>query len=161
MSQSIIVVYHSGYGHTHKVAEAVARGAGARLLRVDEHGALPPGGWELLAAADAIVFGAPTYMGSASWQFKKFMDDTSKIWLTLGWKDKLAAAFTNSAGMNGDKASTLYGLFTLSQQHGMLWAAILPERARCASALAIRASSYSSLGLLAPLSLPSPACGGG
>ena len=134
MSQSIIVVYHSGYGHTHKVAEAVARGAGARLLRVDEHGALPPGGWELLAAADAIVFGAPTYMGSASWQFKKFMDDTSKIWLTLGWKDKLAAAFTNSAGMNGDKASTLNGLFTLSQQHGMLWVGMgmMPSNSKAA-----------------------------
>src|SRR5688572_4786160 len=121
MSQKIIVVYFSGFGHTQKVAEAVASGANADLLRVDKHGELPPQGWEQLAAADAIVFGSPTYMGSVSWQFKKFLDDSSKVWAALGWKNKLAAAFTNSAGMNGDKASTLYALFTLAQQHGMFW----------------------------------------
>ena len=32
------------------------------------------GGWKLLAAAKTIVFGSPTYMGSVSWQFKKFAD---------------------------------------------------------------------------------------
>jgi NAD(P)H dehydrogenase (quinone) len=117
----IAIVYFSGYGHTQRVAEAVAAGAGARLLRIDEHGNLPVGGWEQLAAADAIVFGSPTYMGSVSWQFKKFLDESSKVWAAMGWKNKLAAAFTNSAGMNGDKASTLYALFTLAQQHGMLW----------------------------------------
>jgi NAD(P)H dehydrogenase (quinone) len=121
MSENITVVYFSGYGHTQRVAEAVAAGAGARLLRVDKDGNLPSGGWEQLANSDAIVFGSPTYMGSVSWQFKKFLDETSKVWAVMGWKDKLAAAFTNSAGMNGDKASTLYALFTLAQQHGMLW----------------------------------------
>ncbi len=117
----IAIVYFSGYGHTQRVAEAVAAGAGARLRRIDDNGDLPAGGWEQLAAADAIVFGSPTYMGSESWQFKKFLDESSKVWAAMGWKNKLAAAFTNSAGMNGDKASTLYALFTLAQQHGMLW----------------------------------------
>lgn len=73
------------------------------------------------AAADAIIFGSPTYIGNVSWQFKKFIDESSKVWAASGWKDKLAAGFTNSAGMNGDKASTLGALFTMSQQHGMLW----------------------------------------
>lgn len=121
MSQQIVVVYYSGYGHTHKVAEAVASGAGARLLRVDEGGSLPSGGWEQLAAAEAIIFGSPTYIGNVSWQFKRFIDESSKVWGAMGWKNKLAAAFTNSAGMNGDKASTLYALFTMTQQHGMIW----------------------------------------
>ena len=40
----------------------------------------------------------------------------------MGWKDKLAAGLTNSASMNGDKLPTLHYMFTLSQQHGMLWA---------------------------------------
>jgi multimeric flavodoxin WrbA len=117
----IVVVYFSGYGHTHKIAEAVAAGAHARLLRIDQAGNLPEGGWDQLAAAEAIVFGSPTYMGNVSWQFKKFADDTSQVWAKQGWKDKLAAGFTNSASMNGDKASTLGVLFTLAQQHGMLW----------------------------------------
>lgn len=121
MSKRIVIVYFSGYGHTEKIAEAVAAGAGAHQLRVDQHGNLPPGGWDQLAAADAIVFGSPTYIGNVAWQFKKFIDDSSRVWASEGWKDKLAAGFTNSAGMNGDKGSTLAVLFTMSQQHGMLW----------------------------------------
>ena len=121
MSNNIVVVYFSGYGHTQKIAEAVASGAQARLLRIDQEGNLPEGGWDQLGAADAIVFGSPTYIGNVSWQFKKFIDESSKVWAAGEWKDKLAAGFTNSAGMNGDKASTLGALFTMSQQHGMLW----------------------------------------
>ena len=120
----IVIVYHSGYGHTRKVAEAVAEGSRGTLLAIDAEGNLPEGGWEQLAEADAIVFGSPTYMGSVSWQFKKFADASSKPWFSQQWKNKLAAGFTNSASMNGDKHSTLHYLFTLSQQHGMLWAGL-------------------------------------
>ncbi len=121
MNSPIAIVYHSGYGHTRKIAEAVAAGSGGTLLAIDAEGNLPAGAWEQLAAARAIVFGSPTYMGSVSWQFKKFADATSKPWFTQQWKNKLAAGFTNSASMNGDKLSTLHYFFTLSQQHSMLW----------------------------------------
>lgn len=121
MSKQIVVVYFSGYGHTRRMAEAVAQGAGASLLEVDQEGNLPAGGWEQLAAADAIIFGSPTYMGSVPWQYKKFIDATSKPWYHQQWKNKLAAGFTNSASMNGDKLSTLHYLFTLSMQHSMIW----------------------------------------
>jgi multimeric flavodoxin WrbA len=121
MNKSIVIVYHSGYGHTKKVAEAVAKGSGGALLAIDAEGQLPVGGWERLAAADAVVFGTPTYMGGPSWQFKKFADASSKIWFKQQWKNKLAAGFTNSASLYGDKGQTLQYLFTLSQQHGMLW----------------------------------------
>lgn len=117
----IVIVYHSGYGHTQKVAEAVAAGSGGSLLAISAEGNLPEGGWEQLAAAKTIVFGSPTYMGSVSWQFKKFADASSKPWYSQVWKNKLAAGFTNSATLNGDKLSTLHYLFTLSQQHSMFW----------------------------------------
>lgn len=117
----IVIVYHSGYGHTRKVAEAVAEGSGGALLAIDAEGNLPAGGWEQLLAAKAIVFGSPTYMGGPSWQFKKFADTSSKPWFTMAWRNKLAAGFTNSASLNGDKFSTLQYFWTLSQQHGMLW----------------------------------------
>lgn len=117
----VLVVYHSGYGHTQRMAQSVADGAGAELIAIDADGNLPPGGWEALDAADAIVFGSPTYMGSVSWQFKKFADASSKPWFAQKWKDKIAAGFTNSAGMNGDKLATLNTLFTLAMQHGMIW----------------------------------------
>ena len=124
----IVIVFHSGYGHTAKIAQAVAESSGGTLLAIDAEGNLPTvggvGGWEQLAAAKTIVFGSPTYMGSVSWQFKKFADASSKQWFAQAWKDKLAMGFTNSASMNGDKLSTLHYMFTLSQQHSMLWAGI-------------------------------------
>ena len=131
-NSKIVIVYHSGYGHTLKIAEAVAQGSGGTLLTIDAEGNLPDGGWDSIAAADAVVFGSPTYMGSVSWQFKKFADASSKPWFTQVWKDKLAAGFTNSATLDGDKLSTLHYMFTLSQQHSMIWvsAGMMPSNAK-------------------------------
>ena len=117
----VAVVYHSGYGHTQRMAQSVAEGAGAQLVAVDAEGNLPEGGWDTLAAADAIIMGSPTYMGTVSWQFKKFADASSKQWFGQAWKDKVFAGFTNSATMNGDKLSTLHYLFTLAMQHSGIW----------------------------------------
>jgi NAD(P)H dehydrogenase (quinone) len=118
MNSLITIVFHSSYGHTRKVAEAVASGSGGTLLAIGDQGELSPEAWAQLDASRAIVFGSPTYMANVSWQFKKFVDATSAVWARQGWKNKLAAGFTNSAGINGDKLSTLYTLFVLSQQHG-------------------------------------------
>lgn len=135
MSKKIVIVYFSGYGHTKRMAEVVAQGAGGTLLAIDAEGNLPEGGWDTLAAADAIIMGAPTYMGSVPWQFKKFADASSKPWYTQAWKNKLAAGFTNSASMNGDKLSTLHYLFTLSMQHSMVWVGtgMMPSNAKSAT----------------------------
>ena len=130
----VTVVYHSGYGHTKRMAESVAAGAGATLIAIDAEGNLPSGGWETLEASDAIILGSPTYMGSVSWQFKKFADASSKPWFGQKWKNKLFAGFTNSATMNGDKLSTLHYLFTLAMQHSGLWVGtgMLPSNAKSA-----------------------------
>ncbi len=130
----ITVVFHSGYGHTQRMAQAVAQGAEAELLAIDADGNLPDSAWTRLNEADAIIMGSPTYMGSVSWQFKKFADASSKAWFTQQWKDKLFAGFTNSATMNGDKHSTLHYLFTLAMQHGGLWVGtgMMPSNAKSA-----------------------------
>ena len=130
----ITVVYHSGYGHTKRMAEAVANGAGAALIPIDAEGNLPSSAWDMLEAADVIVFGSPTYMGGVSWQFKKFADASSKPWFGQKWKDKLFAGFTNSATMNGDKLSTLHYLFTLAMQHGGIWVGtgMMPSNSKAA-----------------------------
>jgi NAD(P)H dehydrogenase (quinone) len=130
----VVVVYHSGYGHTQRMAQAVAEGANADLLAIDADGNLPAGGWEQLKAADAIIFGCPTYMGNISWQFKKFADASSKPWYAQEWKDKLAGGFTNSAGMSGDKFATLTTLFTLAMQHSMIWVSqgLMPSNTKAA-----------------------------
>ena len=132
---TVAVVYHSGYGHTQRMAQAVAEGSGGQLIAIDADGNLPAGGWEQLMATDAIIFGSPTYMGSVSWQFKKFADASSRPWFSQDWKDKLFAGFTNSAAMNGDKSSTLSYMFTLAMQHAGIWVGlgILPSNGKGAT----------------------------
>ena len=120
MSQ-VVVIYHSGYGHTQRLAQYVAQGAQAELIAIDAEGNLPEGAWDKLKAADAIIMGSPTYMGNVSWQFKKFADASSKPWYTQDWKNKLFAGFTNSSNINGDKHSTISYLQTLAMQHGGIW----------------------------------------
>lgn len=119
----VAVVYHSGYGHTAKQAEAVRAGAasvpGASVTlvpveKIEQH-------WGGLEAADAIVFGSPTYMGGVSAPFKSFMDASSGTWAGQKWKGKLAAGFTNSASQSGDKLNTLIQLAVFAAQHGMHW----------------------------------------
>jgi len=135
---SIAIVYYSGYGHTAKQAEAVRDGAAsepgttATLLRIDANGELPEDAWAAIGAADAVIYGSPTYMGGPAWQFKKFADASSKNWFTQAWKDKISAGFTNSASTNGDKFSTIQYFWTLAQQHGQVWVGtgLLPANAK-------------------------------
>jgi NAD(P)H dehydrogenase (quinone) len=122
---TVAVVYHSGYGHTQRVAEFVAQGAATvaktKLVAIDANGDLTEAQWATVNAADAIIFGSPTYMGMVSWQFKKIADASSKAWFTGAWKDKIAGGFTCSAGLSGDKLSTIQYFMTLSMQQGMIW----------------------------------------
>ena len=91
------------------------------VYRINAVGDLPGGALEELDLADAIIYGSPTYMGGPAWQFKKFADSSAKAFFARKWEDKLAAGFTNSASINGDKYSTIQYFWTLSQQHGQLW----------------------------------------
>ncbi|WP_032112719.1 flavodoxin family protein [Candidatus Paracaedibacter symbiosus] len=122
----VVVVYHSGYGHTEKQAKAVLQGVEAvngvhgtliSVTEIDQH-------WEKLHQAHAIIMGAPTYMGSVSAEFKKFMEATSKFWVDQKWKDKLAAGFTNSGSQNGDKLNSLVELSIFAAQHAMIWVSL-------------------------------------
>jgi NAD(P)H dehydrogenase (quinone) len=121
----IAVAYHSGNGHTARQAQAVAAGAAevpgavADLISLDE---LTDDVWERLDAADAIIFGTPTYMGSPSAVFKAFAEASVKVWAAdLGWRDKIAAGFTNSKAMSGDKLNSIVDLAVFAAQHGMIW----------------------------------------
>lgn len=129
---NIALIYFSGSGHTQLQAEAIA--AGARtvpnttvdLLRITGS-QIKEGRWaddafaEKLQAADAIVYGSPTYMGGPAAQFKAFADWTGGVWYKQGWKDKLAGGFTHSGSPSGDKASTIQYFMTLAGQHSQIW----------------------------------------
>ncbi len=119
----VFVIYHSKYGHTKLQAEAVYKGAAsvpgveAKIYTTDEAGAK----LDDFDAADAIIFGCPTYMGSMSAGMKTFLEIAAKKWFTFAWKDKVAGAFTNSSGFSGDKLNTLTGLMINAMQHGMIY----------------------------------------
>lgn len=126
-SPTIAIVYHSGYGHTAVVAEKIAEGvraagAQATLLRIEAFDQDFGPFLDAIGAADGVIFGSPTYMGGVSAPFKAFADASSKAWFTAAWKDKIAAGFTNSLSLSGDKLSTLSYLSVLAAQHGMIWA---------------------------------------
>jgi NAD(P)H dehydrogenase (quinone) len=130
---SVVIAFHSGYGHTRKVAEGVVAGAasvaGTQAVLLDVS-SVDEAGWARLAAADAIVFGAPTYMGGPSAQFKMFADESAKPWFSQMWKDKIAGGFTCSLNLAGDKYSTLMYFVTLAMQHGLVWVGLAMHGAR-------------------------------
>ncbi|MCU0424789.1 MAG: flavodoxin family protein [Candidatus Kapabacteria bacterium] len=121
---TVAIVYHSGFGHTTKLAEAATKGAEslagttAYCFSTDD---IDAAAWQVLNSADAIIFGAPTYMGAVSAGFKDFMDKSGKLWLDQKWKDKIAAGFTTSGSYSGDKLAVLQQLAGFAAQHGMIW----------------------------------------
>jgi multimeric flavodoxin WrbA len=127
VSARLVIAVHGGRGHTARLAEALEAGARAvaavevDVVHVDR---ITRQDWYLLDDADAIVFGAPTYMGTASAAFHSFAEASSKRWFTGRWTSKLAAGFTNSGSQAGDKSSTLGYFATLAAQHGMLWVSL-------------------------------------
>lgn len=133
----IAIVYHSGYGHTGRQAEAIKAGVedvdGVTALLLTEAEAQQR--WDDLNTAQAIIFGAPTYVGAASAAFKAFQEASSNAVMARGhlWKDKIAAGFTNSGSRSGDKLSTLVQLALFAAQHGMHWVSLDLPPANCSS----------------------------
>lgn len=127
----IVMAYDSGSrgnpalrGRTAALATAIADGARAvdRTHVLAMHLGQQDPDWHALDAANAVIFGCPTYMGSGSARMKAFMEESlHPQFLERRWQDKLAAGFTNSAGMSGDKLCTLQQLAGFAAQHGMIW----------------------------------------
>ncbi len=122
---SICIVYYSNFkGATQVLAEAHRRGAESvpdttvHMIPVEEVDA----NWNKLHAADAIIFGTPTYIGSIAAKFKEFVEKLAgDVWLKRMWLNKIAGGFTVSAGRSGDKQSCLQQLVTFASQMGMIW----------------------------------------
>jgi NAD(P)H dehydrogenase (quinone) len=152
----VAVVYFSAQGHTHQLAEAVAKGAASvagttvELVRIVGED-IKDGRWSndaamtKLNAADAIIFGTPTYMGGYAAQFKTFIDACGGVWFGQGWKDKLAAGFTHSMGLSGDKLNTLTSLYINAMQHSMVWVSLGQMVESTAKESVNRLSSYSGV----------------
>ena len=123
---AIVIAYHSGFGHTAVLADAVAAGAreaGAdvSVIAVDR---MTDDEWDVLDGADGVVFGSATYMGNVSAGFQTFAEQTGRRCLDGSWRDKVAAGFTNSGAKSGDKVQTLVSLAVFAAQHHMHWVSL-------------------------------------
>ncbi len=77
--------------------------------------------WAALDQAEAIIFGAPTYMGSTAARYDMFLEEASDRWPEQGWIDKIAGGFTVATFPSGDKLSTLMRLAIYGAQMNMIW----------------------------------------
>ena len=120
----IAITYFSASGAIARAAgliteAAKSEGVEASLIDVAD---IDAGGWARLEAAEAILFGTPTYMGGPAAGFKAFMDASGDdVWLQRKWADKIAGGFTVGVNTGGDKLATLQALNTFAMQHGMIW----------------------------------------
>ena len=141
---NVLIVYYSMYGHISRMAEAVKEGAGSvsgadvRICRVPETlpeevlqkmGALetqkslahvPVCQVEELAAADAIIFGAPTRFGNMCGQMRQFLDATGGLWAKGALVGKVGSVFTSSATQHGGQESTILSFHVTLLHHGMV-----------------------------------------
>jgi NAD(P)H dehydrogenase (quinone) len=123
---AVAIAYHSGFGHTAVLAYAVAAGAAeagadVTVIAVDR---MTDTDWDILDAADGVVFGSATYMGNVSAGFQTFAEQTGRRCLNGTWRDKVAAGFTNSGAKSGDKLNTLVSLAVFAAQHHMHWVSL-------------------------------------
>ncbi|MBV1880224.1 MAG: flavodoxin family protein [Pseudomonadales bacterium] len=128
----ISILYSSETEHTHRLAQAIHTGCiasgqvEAKLIRLSDK-EFTGSRWnseEILAeldSSDAIIFGSPTFMGSMSSKLKAFMEASVSRYFTETWNGKIAAGFTVSGSVSGDKFNTLSALTTFAMQHGMIW----------------------------------------
>jgi len=120
--KTVAIIHHAKQSYSEAIASYIQEGVKSVGLASEKYCCKDISNkLELLLDVDAIVFGSPTYFGSASAEMKQFMDLTSKIWQNQLWKNKIASAFTHSSALSGDKLSVLQQFFTFAQQHGMIW----------------------------------------
>lgn len=140
----VLIPFYSMYGHIYRMAEAAAEGVkevpGAEpvLRRVPETltpeilkamGAIeaqkvfahiPVCAVDELAAADAIIFGAPTRFGNMCGQMRQFLDATGQLWATGKLVGKVGSVFTSSATQHGGQESTILSFHTTLLHQGMI-----------------------------------------
>jgi NAD(P)H dehydrogenase (quinone) len=130
----IAVIYYSATGNVHRMAHAVAEGAGregaeVRLRHVAELSdellisqnqywgrhrseveTEPVARLEDLEWADGFAFGTPTRFGNVAAQLKMFLDLAGELWQQGKLIDKVATAFTSSQTEHGGQESTILAL---------------------------------------------------
>jgi NAD(P)H:quinone oxidoreductase type IV len=144
MKINVQIVFYSMYGHTCKMAEAVAEGArevedvevslyqvpelvpeevlergGAKAARA-AFAHIPVAKPEQLAEADAIIFGTPTRFGNMCAQMRNFLDQTGPLWMKGALIGKVGSVFTSTATQHGGQETTITSFHSTLLHHGMI-----------------------------------------
>lgn len=138
------IVYYSMYGHIHAMAQAAAEaarevpGTEVGLYRVPETlsddilgkmGALeasksmasvPLATPDVLAGADAILFGTPTRFGNMCGQMRQFLDATGGLWMKGALVGKPGGVFASSGTQHGGQESTILTFMPTLLHQGMV-----------------------------------------
>ena len=123
---SVLILYHSMYGHIERMAQAEAEGASEiaskvvvkRVPELMSDVAMRAAGGKLDQAApvavpdelgdyDAIIFGTPTRFGNMSAQMRNFLDQTGGLWMSGALVGKVGSVFTSTASQHGGQESTI------------------------------------------------------
>lgn len=138
------IIFYSMYGHTYRMAEAVAEGARevdgveVELLQAPElvpdavlekSGAkkarasfahVPTAKPEDLANADAIIFGTPTRFGNMCAQMRNLLDQTGGLWARGALVGKVGSVFTSTGTQHGGQETTITSFHSTLLHHGMV-----------------------------------------
>ena len=140
----IQIIFYSLYGHIFRMAEAVAEGArsvagaevslyqvpelvppealekagAAQARQVFAH--IPTAQVEMMAEADAVIFGTPTRFGNMCAQMRNFLDQTGQLWLKGGLIGKVGSVFASTATQHGGQETTITSFHTTLLHHGMI-----------------------------------------
>lgn len=136
---SVLVLYHSMYGHVEALAKAVAAGvveAGgmptvARVPELMTAAQLQKAGAKRdlmgtviepsrLADFDAIIIGTPTRFGNMSGQMRNFLDQCGPLWQKGALVGRVGSVFTSSNTQHGGQESTILTVHVTMLHLGMV-----------------------------------------
>lgn len=110
---TVLVTYHSGTGHTEKMARGVIEGAKSLVDTTVVAKQVEQVTAEDLLSADALVVGSPVYWSNMAGPVKTFIDNWQfkfGVWPDLKLKNKVGAAFTTGGQVSGGKELTMLSI---------------------------------------------------
>jgi NAD(P)H dehydrogenase (quinone) len=144
MAVRVQIIFYSLHGHVYRVAEAVADGArqvtgvAVTLYQVPEFGAdekaaagghgqaraafahIPLARPDQLSEAEGVIFGTPTRFGNMCAQMRRFLDQTSTLWLRGALVGRVGSVFTSTASQHGGQETTITSFHNTLLHHGMI-----------------------------------------
>jgi NAD(P)H dehydrogenase (quinone) len=114
---NILVCYFSKSGNTKSMAEFIAQGAETEGAVVDLRDVSEVKVDDLLEY-HGMIFGSPTYYGTAAAQIKELIDESVKHHGAL--EGKVGGAFSSSANLAGGNETTILHILQMLMVHGMV-----------------------------------------